>query len=1285
MIKKSLAWLYGTTTYLLWAGIILVAAVVLGLRWFVLPNVHTYKDDIAQQVSSKVGQKVTIGSIDASWDGMQPHLALRQVVVHDAQNRPALTLDHIETSISWLSLPLIEPRLATLTIYQPKLTIRREADGTVYVAGMPMGGPSRPAFPNWLLRQSQIDVVQASVVWEDELRKTPPLSLQDLNLQIQNPAWESFYGRHRFGLRAQPSAGSSQPIDIRGDVLGRDVGKPEEWRGTLYARLEGTDIAAWRTWVDFPIGIKQGAGASQVWLDFAKGQADKIVADVVLANVVTPLGPNSPDTSLKSLTGRLSWSRIDGGEEMRAENIKLASEGLDMRNGNVLVRQHMKEGKELTEGSIRLDEISLEQLVAFSSHVDLSDDIRKALEEASPSGLLQDFELDWSSNASNIETYGLRSRFNQLSMRPYQGIPGFVGLDGEVDATKDGGSVTFAATDAQVEVKDVLRWPIPMDKLSGRATWARADGKLDVKVSNLAISNPHLSGTVEADYQHTGQGRGVLDLTGKFSRADGRFAHFYYPMMLSPDTLSWLDTSILGGRGENVSVKVKGNLDEFPWNDNKKGLFEISADISEGVLHYADGWPQLEGIKLALLFRGNRMELNAKEGRLLGNQIVRAKAVIPVLDTELPELEVTGELQSPPAELVRYLNNSPLLDAIDRFTEDIQAGGNGKLAIGLRIPLATEGEGTRVKGSYVISNGLLSGNGEIPTLEAINGRLDFTESTLQAQNVAARVFGGPAQINIESGKDGLLRILAQGRIDSNGIRQAVASPLVDKLQGSTDWTAEINARKQQADVVVKSSLVGLTSTLPAPFAKGEADTLPLLIEKKAQSEHQDVISINLGKTISARFQRAQQDNAMQVDRGEINFGGTADLPSQRGISVRGNLAHVDADQWQALLAGAPTATGGNQSPNRAPSHPGTEISAANLTIGSLDIFGRRINALTLDAKPVSNGWRANIQSQEITGEALWIKGGNGKIVARLKSLIAPSPAPAKMSVPVEPEQQKELQYPALDVIAENFEIKQKKLGRMELIASQQNIDWNIDKLVISNPDSTLSVNGVWSSWKRRPNTRLNLSWDIGDIGKTMDRFGYPDTIKGGTADLTGNLRWPGSPHEFTVAGLGGKLKLEARKGQFLKIRPGVGRLLGVLSLQSLPRRLAFDFRDIFSAGFSFDKIDVNASIDNGIMRSDDFLMEGPAAKVAIKGETDLARETQNLHIKVTPSISDSLSVAAFAGGPAVGVAAIVAQKLLNDPFNKLIAYEYDITGTWDDPQEVKTKNDQPAAASPLGQ
>ena len=51
----------------------------------------------------------------------------------------------------------------------------------------------------------------------------------------------------------------------------------------------------------------------------------------------------------------------------------------------------------------------------------------------------------------------------------------------------------------------------------------------------------------------------------------------------------------------------------------------------------------------------------------------------------------------------------------------------------------------------------------------------------------------------------------------------------------------------------------------------------------------------------------------------------------------------------------------------------------------------------------------------------------------------------------------------------------------------------------------------------------------------------------------------------------GTFRLQAGAGQFTKMDPGVGKLLGVLSLQALPRRITLDFRDVFSEGFAFDE------------------------------------------------------------------------------------------------------------------
>ena len=199
-----------------------------------------------------------------------------------------------------------------------------------------------------------------------------------------------------------------------------------------------------------------------------------------------------------------------------------------------------------------------------------------------------------------------------------------------------------------------------------------------------------------------------------------------------------------------------------------------------------------------------------------------------------------------------------------------------------------------------------------------------------------------------------------------------------------------------------------------------------------------------------------------------------------------------------------------------------------------------------------------------------------------------------------------------------------------------------------------------------------MKWTINDLGKTLKRLGHDETINGGEGELTGQLNWAGSPHEFNILNLNGDLQFEVHKGQILKVQPGVGRLFGLLSLQSLPRRLSLDFRDLFSSGFAFDKIDATVKIDHGVLRSDNFEMAGPAANVTIKGETNIQKETQNLLVNVMPHISDSLSLAALAGGPLAGAVAFLAQKILKDPLNKIASTQYQIVGTWDNPQEVNT-------------
>ena len=207
----------------------------------------------------------------------------------------------------------------------------------------------------------------------------------------------------------------------------------------------------------------------------------------------------------------------------------------------------------------------------------------------------------------------------------------------------------------------------------------------------------------------------------------------------------------------------------------------------------------------------------------------------------------------------------------------------------------------------------------------------------------------------------------------------------------------------------------------------------------------------------------------------------------------------------------------------------------------------------------------------------------------------------------------------------------------------------------------------------------NVRLEVSDIGKYLARFGYPKGVRRGTARVEGTLEWAGSPQRIDYPTLSGNFVLDAAKGQFVQLEPGMGKLLGILSLQSLPRRLTLDFRDIFSEGLAFDEIVGAINVAQGVASTDNLRIVGPAVRIFMKGRTDLAKETQILRVKIHPQLSDSFSLAgALIGGPVAGVAAFVAQKLLQDPLGQITAYEYDVTGTWAEPVVAKAESAQPA-------
>lgn len=1269
MVKKSLLWLYRTLFITVSVLLIIISVIVLGLRYVVIPHIEDYKDQLAQKLSSALHQKVTIAQMSTSWNGINLQLSLHGVDIYDAENRPALTLEHIETNLSWLSIPLMEPHLASLVIYEPMLIIRREKSGVLYVAGIAMGGASKPEFANWALRQSEISIVDAKILWQDDLRDAPPLTFNRMNVTISNPAWEMLRSHHYFGLKAIPSAGSSYPIDVRGDVFGSDVDDIKSWHGTIYSKVEGTDIAAWRPWVDYPFNLRQGFGAAQAWLTFANNKATSVISDVILNNVKTQLSETSQEATLNTLTGRLEWIQHTDGQEIQAKHIKMTtSDGLNLKNGEFSLRNQLIKGSTWQTGYVKLDEMNLADLRTFANYYPAAQAYMEKLTAISPVGKLNNIEATWHGNQAKPQQYTLQSQFSDLGTTAYQDVPGISHVSGDIKANETSGSINIRMQKTTLDMQAVMRQPIPIDQLSAQINWKNTQGKpSEIHINNFAIANPHLAGTLSASYLNNGKKGGFLELSGKFGQADAKNIYYYYPKVMGDNTVHWLTNAIQAGKLENINVTIKGSLEDFPFTNSKSGIFRVTAEVKDGVLDYGVGWPKIEDMDLDMLFEGKSMELNAKAGHMFGNQITKTKAIIPDLTNPDPMLNLTGETQGLVSEGIKFINSSPLNKIMRGFTDDLRTTGNGKLTLEMHMPLEHTDD-TKLKGSYVVNNGSMASD-SIPELSKLNGKIDFTESVLNAQNINTWLYAGPAIFSVTTNPDHTIRISARGHLADAGLKQAFPDLYTQYLSGSSDWYCTISILDKQSDMTIRSDLVGMASSLPSPLKKSASETMTLVINRKKTGSDQEVTRVNLGNMIGAKYLTLHQNKQSKIDRGEITFNTNPELPAQTGLALRGNLETIDYDDWLEVVSKPSTSTDGGT---------GIVLNKIDLSTNTLDAFNRRLNTVKINAKAnSSNDWDLVIQSQEISGNIQWQHANNGKVIAQLKNLTMPLPKPSNSNNVEDTAKNSATSYPELDITADNFEINQKKLGHLELQAKEQNDNWSIQKLKLASPDNTLTATGDWFNWKRNPNTLMNFQWSISDLGKTVARLGSPDTIKGGEGEVTGQLKWSGSPHEFDLAKLSGNFQLETKNGQFLKIQPGVGRLFSVLSLQNLPRRLTLDFKDVFNSGFAFDKVSATVNINRGVMKSDNFKLEGPTARVEIHGETDLQKTTQHLFVKVTPYISDSLSLAAFAGGPAVGAAAYIAQKILQDPLNKLAEDEYEIVGTWDNPREIDDSETKP--------
>jgi uncharacterized protein (TIGR02099 family) len=1291
MLKTSfsLAWRgFGRLTRIALVGAMLLvlgaSILMLGLRYWILPNIEGYHNDITGLVADAIKQPVSIGKIEADWSGMRPHLRLSEVRIlgRDKTGTAQLTLQQVDGVLSWMSLLRGELRLYSLELDRPDLLVRRDAAGLLHVAGVALVAQAsgQSGLADWLLHQKFLVVRDARITWLDEQRASPPLVFERLNLFVQNSG-----RRHQFALRGLPPAQLSAEIDLRGDFSGQSFEDLGAWHGQLFTQIDYADVGAWRAWLPLPAEFKQGRGALRGWLEVAGGKVGQLTADLQLADVRAQLATDLSPLDIRWLSGRLAWRETEQGAEFSTRRLALQmAGGLSLPPTDFYLRmEHAADGHP-GGGEVRANTLELANLVSLTGTLPLDQDLKKKLAEFAPRGRVFALRVKWQNGAGRPPGYEVNAQFDQLSMQRTEKLPGFSGLSGEVDGSDRGGNLTLKAHKLTLDAPQLMPEPLAFDTFAAEGRWQKNAGGMEVKISSVSAANADLSGTLSGSFQEQPNSPGLIDLNINLAHAALLHVNRYIPLTaLGQDTHAWLQRALQGGQAEDFHLRLHGDLNDFPWADGKKGIFLIRARIKGGALDFDPAWPRIDGIAGELHIQGKRLEVVAPSATTSGLHLQKVNVTMPDMFSPGLLLQVNGQSEGETARGLDFIQHSPLRRYLDGATDGMKAVGTGSLRLSADIPLADTKQG-KVSGVYRFTDNDIDIGDDVPTLYKTNGELDFTDSYIRVKNATARILGGPATLSLQSGADGAVECAAHGRTDMDALGKYVSHPLLSYLHGGADWEAEIKVQKKLSNVLVTSNMEGLASDLPAPFNKAAIEAVPLRFEMRSMTAQQDVIALQYGKLINARLLRREENGGMAVKRGTVNFGGQGKWQNRDGVWLTGTLPSFSLEGWGGLLgvSGARAAAG----------TPSFNIAGADILIQKLDAFGHDVDDLRVNARNQNGALTAQIASRTVNGEASWQGQGRGKLVARLKNLTlgageAGGDKKEKMEPPRSaPDSGKitSTEFPALDLAVEELYWKDKPFGRMELLAQQHGREWQLERMRIANPDGVLSADGKYFMAEGRALSRVNLKLEISDAGKVLARFGYPESVNKGSGVLAGEFSWRGAPDDFSYSALDGALRLDTGKGQFLKIDTGAGKLLSILSLQALPKHITLDFNDVFSEGFAFDDIKGTAQIKQGVLTSNDFKIEGSAAKVNMSGQIDLYHETQDLRVRIEPTVGNlGVIVGGVVGGPVGLVGTWVVDKILGKPLDKLASFEYNITGTWVNPSVVKIGQQKATVPSQL--
>ena len=1257
------------------AACLISAALLVSVARLLTPVLMEHRADFEKLASDQLGRPVMIREIQIRWHRYEPQISLEGITILDAENQaPRLAMDRLEVDFNiWRSLLFRKVFIQSLTLTGINLTISHSSSGTFQIGDI--GAVN--------MRDSNTgQAVHADLIF-NWIFSQPQLALQDIHVHYVPANFpERSITLKALELRNSPthhvidgSGTLNQEMPVNVDIhLGwdGDIRKLPEAKGHVFLNFQGLSLPQWLgKYTSNGLQITQGLGSTKLWMRWNHGKVYLVQNIFEIYNLSVYSSITKTSEIFNRVSGNIGW-KIDGATQVFAgNNIYLDLPGHLWPSTNFIVKA-TEGANELNFNYVEFSYLNLTDAVRFSMMTSaLSDSSRKALTALNLQGEMHDVKIAIPATQTDVGGWSFSGRLQNFNVNPWQSIPGLTHFSGGAIWNGTNGSVTLNSAKTSFNVDNYFVKPLYAENLTGVIKMSRlADGTSSFSTSNLHIDNADLDSDINFTVTQPQNDTATVGVNAKYDVKNAAHIITYIPeKVLDPDLNTWLRNAFVSGNLSKGIVTVQGNLKDFPFDKPATGKFLVSAQINDLDFNFAPEWPHLTHSNGILTFAGSAMIAQVSSAQLLDVPVHDVHGEIPYLGPLEPQIinvdggTITSNLNSG----LEFIRKSPLQNTIGKDLNALSLNGPMQLKLTLSVP-AKHPENSKVQGIVTTSNAVLALPEWKVTLDKLTGSFTFTENSLTTSSMNAELFAVPAvlsiaTINQDAKQGGQVQVNLSSSVSVDALQNWLNLDFNNILQGSMAYQIQVllssaTSHSGNDQLILTTSLQGIALNLPAPYGKTAPEQKDLQVAIDLTESKYLKIKFLYAKLLSAALSFQRDHQQLKLFGGEVKLGSeNAAWQTASGILLSGQVPQLDVATWRDYLATFPGVNKANARANL------KLLRGIDLSTRLLNVMNVQLHDAHVQASEANNNWNIKISSTEIGG-SLTLPTNDGTIIGKFDHLnLSSKMAPQKTTL--DPRD-----VPAMQLQIDEVRYDDMKFDRVTLNLQPQTSGLAIKALNVN--DSLLQINssGQWT----RAGTQIQGTLSTQHISDALKEWGFSSSnFVGSNANVNFDLRWSSPPYALKLPQLSGTLAMKLGEGKIINLsdstnsKIGLGRLLNIFSLSSIPRRLSGNFKD-FSEGFSFDSVTGDFTFQNGNADTQNLRIEGPIASVGIKGRIGLAAKDLDLQMGVTAHVTGSLPlVAAFAGGPVVGIATLMVDKVVTQGMSSVTTTNYSVTGSWANP------------------